>query len=209
MLPLLFLLFFAVFGGVRVYALDVANLALLRVHVDYVQQIAQVHSSQANCDCQGFTRSDAIKLVKAVWEEAPLFEKPFNDPTVLLALTLALIETESKFCLTASSKVEALGLMQIHYRYWGRRLKLSRDIFFDPYWNVKIGLRILCDNLRRRNLVRALCEYHGDRRCRRLWYPSRILTDMMMHFVALTKDEESNDFLLQRVFLLLRGKDSG
>ncbi|MBX6424206.1 transglycosylase SLT domain-containing protein [Thermosulfurimonas sp. F29] len=126
----------------------------------------------------------ARDIVRAVWEvftyAGPI--KPVERPESLLALVLAVAEKESDFCPTATSRRGAVGLMQVNYPYWRKRYRtLSVETLYRPYHNVLFGTGVLLDSIKRKGLVRGLCEYHGDRHCRRLSYVEEVLVRFLEH----------------------------
>jgi len=88
------------------------------------------------------------------------------DEDFWATLAAAVCETESSWKERAVSRSGAVGLMQIHYPYWGPRLGISPEELFDPYFNLRLGMLILEEALRRHrgNTCQALLDYLGARR---------------------------------------------
>lgn len=87
-----------------------------------------------------------------------------------VAVTHAIVRHESAYRpdavnLIPAKEVESIGLMQINFGFWRKTRLLegvSKELLFDPYWNVRIGLVILTENLLRyRSLDKALYRYVG------------------------------------------------
>ncbi|MBX6423358.1 lytic transglycosylase domain-containing protein [Thermosulfurimonas sp. F29] len=92
------------------------------------------------------------------------------------ALAAAICKVESDWNPRAVSPAGAVGLMQIHFPYWGPRLGLkSPEELMDPYLNLRLGMFILEEALRRRRNIRlALCDYLG---AQRYSYAARVLEE--------------------------------
>ncbi len=88
------------------------------------------------------------------------------DPETAALLLLAMIEKESTFRADAvGDRGRAIGLMQWHWRPWGRVYApgLSRREYFDPFVNVDVGAAILARYRPEGNLWLAVARYNNPR----------------------------------------------
>jgi soluble lytic murein transglycosylase-like protein len=72
-----------------------------------------------------------------------------------------------------NSRVD-IGLMQISYAVWGRRLRLSKEALLNPYTNVLAGAAILKRLLKRYPLWEAVGRYNSARRDRQVRYAWKV-----------------------------------
>lgn len=81
------------------------------------------------------------------------------DPRLIAAVVVA----ESSGNPLAISRQHAIGLMQINAKVWARKLDFARNNPFDPVTNIRLGVPILSNYLKRnRWLDTALASYVGD-----------------------------------------------
>jgi len=85
----------------------------------------------------------AMEIAQAVINQS----KKTNIPVTLF---LALMQKESNFSVDAVSRVNAMGIMQIHPVTWDAyvkklNLQVSRDKAFDPSLNIQVSAAILSD----------------------------------------------------------------
>jgi len=72
---------------------------------------------------------------------------PLEEETFLF-LSLAIVEKESGFNPYVISKRNAIGLFQVHYDFWKKKIPgLRKEDLKDPYYNTLLGLWILKHNL--------------------------------------------------------------
>jgi len=75
-----------------------------------------------------------------------------------------------------------IGLMQINWRYWGPRLKLSKSELLDPRTNLVYGAHILKKCLEREgDIWRRISDYHSGSASTRDRYNQRVYTSYMRY----------------------------
>lgn len=63
-----------------------------------------------------------------------------------------------------------IGLMQVNFRIWGRRLALTKIQLLDPYLNTWAGAVILRHYLSQYPFWEAIGRYHSGEKDRQIWY---------------------------------------
>jgi soluble lytic murein transglycosylase-like protein len=81
---------------------------------------------------------------------------------------------EAEGILAANDRVD-IGLMQINYPFWGRRLGVSKTDLLDPRTNLLCGAKILKQALKQKGtLWRRISDYHAGSRQERDRYNQKV-----------------------------------
>ncbi|NKE72854.1 lytic transglycosylase domain-containing protein [Candidatus Manganitrophus noduliformans] len=81
---------------------------------------------------------------------------------------------EAEEILKAAPDNVDIGLMQINYRIWGRRLGLTKVQLLDDHINIWAGAAILRFYFSQYPFWEAVGRYHSGDRSRRIWYAWRV-----------------------------------
>ena len=134
--------------------------------------------AEINANHAGATDREVVVLyyyiVKHVPAQSPRLSYYLAQSTVStarragmpVAVLAAVQQVESGFHVTATSRKDALGPMQVHYPTWGGTIGLNRSnkwMLYAPLLNVETGTRILKSYLQMENgnLMKALFRYLG------------------------------------------------
>ena len=112
-------------------------------------------------------KKNSLVIADAIVSATDELSLPLEQAALLLA---AMVEQESDFrvdCVGDNGR--AIGLMQWHYRTWGRIYApgLGCADFFNPHNNVDVGAAILNRYHPKDNMWLAVARYHGDHRLSR------------------------------------------
>jgi soluble lytic murein transglycosylase-like protein len=91
-------------------------------------------------------------------------------------------KAEAERLLAAENDVD-IGLMQINWPFWGRRLGVTKQELLEPRTNLIMGARILGDMLRRGgNIWRRISDYHSGSTQRRDRY-NQLVYSQYLHYL--------------------------
>lgn len=81
---------------------------------------------------------------------------------------------EAEKILQSAPENTDIGLMQVNFRIWGRRLGLTKVQLLDDHINIWAGAAILRFYFSQYPFWEAVGRYHSGDRSRRIWYAWRV-----------------------------------